>query len=63
MLSLDIVRKALVLPQSNVLDLVDTPGEGLFSLRSDSWVGQGVGEGKVEGAGRGRSENWIWNVK
>ena len=44
MLSLDIVRKALVLPQSNVLDFVDFPWEALSSL-SSSWA---VGRGKVD---------------
>ena len=37
----------LVLPQSNVLDFVDSPWEALTSLRS-RWLGWGVG--KWEGA-------------
>ena len=47
MLSLGIVGKALVLPQSNVLDFVDFPWEASSFLRS------GVG-GKVEGKEEGR---------
>ena len=39
LLSLDIVGRALVLPQSDVLDFVCSPWEALSSLRSDLGVG------------------------
>lgn len=50
LLSLDTVGRALVLPQSNVLDFVDSPWEVLSSLRS-GW------ESGVAGTGGGESEN------
>ena len=41
LLSLDIVRGALDLPQSNVLDIVGSPWEALPSLRSGwEWSGE-----------------------
>ena len=50
LLSLDIVGRALVLPQSNVIDFVDFPWKTLPSLRSGWGVGWG---GKVKGTGGG----------
>ena len=52
MLGLDIVGRALVLQQNNVLEFVDFPWEALFSLRS----GWEWGRWEVEKAGRGEGE-------
>lgn len=60
LLSPDIVGRALVLPQNNVLDFVESPWEALLSLRSGWWVEWGEGGGKERRGGNG---NWDLYVK
>ena len=48
--SLDIVGRVLVLPQSNVLDFVDSPRKSLPSLRCQWGLRWGMGGRNVEGA-------------
>ena len=55
---LDIVGRALVLPQSHVLDFVDSPWEALPSLRS----GWGLGLGVREGSWREQKEERKWEM-
>ena len=60
MISLDIVDRALIMPQSDELDFVDSPWEAFPSLRSGRRVEweEGGGSGR-----RKKSGTWDWYVK